>query len=248
MKVVVTAAGRGQRFRDVGIDEPKYKLEIDDRTMFEYAMSSLRDFFDEEFIFVTQRRDEGREFIHEKCASLGIDTREVVELEEVTDGQASTALTVDDRVDDGEPVAIYNIDTYVEPGTITTETMRDEGVVPVFETGGEKWSFVRTTHDDRITDVSEKEKISDLATVGFYYFGEWETLRTAYERGADDVKRSYGETYIAPLYNAVVETGGTVHAERIAADDVHVLGTPEDVVDFYLPFAEEHGLTGLTDA
>jgi len=45
MKVIISMAGNGSRFKQAGINEEKYKLQIKEQTMFEYALESLRAFF-----------------------------------------------------------------------------------------------------------------------------------------------------------------------------------------------------------
>lgn len=44
MKVIISMAGNGSRFKQAGINEEKYKLQIKEQTMFEYALESLRAF------------------------------------------------------------------------------------------------------------------------------------------------------------------------------------------------------------
>ena len=41
-----------------------------------------------------------------------------------------------------------------------------------------------------------------------------------------------GEKYIAPLYNYLLEKGGTVKINIIDRNKVHVLGTPEELQQF----------------
>ena len=41
--VVITMAGLGSRFREVGYDVPKYMIEARGKTLFEWSMESLRD-------------------------------------------------------------------------------------------------------------------------------------------------------------------------------------------------------------
>jgi hypothetical protein len=55
---------------------------------------------------------------------------------------------------------------------------------------------------------------------------------SAYQHSAEDVKNEYGETYIAPLYNYLIENGKLVLPYRIDKSSIHVLGTPEDLKKF----------------
>ncbi|RQG93046.1 hypothetical protein EA462_02205 [Natrarchaeobius halalkaliphilus] len=229
-------AGKGSRFKDAGISCPKHEVIVDDRPMFDWAMQSLKSFYDDEFVFITQAADSPSEFLAERCETLGIDRYEEVTLTEYTDGQASTALAADDSINDSQSVAIFNIDTYVEEGKLSPEIIKGDGFIPVFETTGERWSFVKEDSKGNVVSVSEKEKISDLATVGFYYFDQWSYFADAYAEIASETKSKYGETYVAPLYNSLIDSGESVETHCLDESAVHVLGTPQDLCSFYPEF------------
>ncbi|WP_254761524.1 glycosyltransferase family 2 protein [Natrinema marinum] len=222
-------AGKGSRFRNVGVSIPKHEISVRGRPMFDWAMQSLKMFFDSEFIFVTQSEHAAASFLEEACDRLGISTFQEVSLDEYTNGQAATAMAADRLIGNSESVVIYNIDTYIEAGQISPSDISGDGFIPVFETPGERWSFVRKDEDGTVTRVSEKEKISDQATVGFYHFAEWGSFADAYEAAASSVKSKYGETYVAPLYNYLIEKGLEVTTHQIDSESVHVLGTPDDL-------------------
>ncbi|MDH5021414.1 glycosyltransferase family 2 protein [Halobacterium rubrum] len=239
MKVLVTMAGRGSRFREVGVTSPKHEILVKGDPMFDWAMRSLEAFYNEEFIFVTHADHDASGFLADACSQLGIADYTEVVLDEYTNGQAQTALAADDHINDDNAVAIYNIDTYIEEGSLTPEDIDGDGFIPSFTASGERWSFIKTDDDGHATEVSEKEKISDLATAGFYYFDQWAELVDAYEHSAAQVEREYGETYVAPLYNYLIDHGKTVLPYDLDRDDVHVLGTPEDLREFDPEFTPE---------
>jgi dTDP-glucose pyrophosphorylase len=236
MKVVITMAGRGTRFQEVGVTKPKHEIIVKGEPMFKWAMRSLQAFFGEEFIFVTQSGHNATPFLEHACEHLGIERYEEHTLNEYTNGQAQTALTANKYLDPGDSVAVYNIDTYIEQRELTPDAISGDGFIPVFTVSGERWSFVRTNDADHITQVSEKEKISDLATVGFYYFDRWNDFVEAYEHSAQQVESEYGETYVAPLYNYLIDQGQTILPYELDRDAVHVLGTPDDLRQFYPGF------------
>ena len=51
MSVVVSMAGLGSRFARVGYKQPKYKIVVKSKTLFEWSMLSMKDFFDNHFVF-----------------------------------------------------------------------------------------------------------------------------------------------------------------------------------------------------
>ena len=46
MKIIVTAAGRGKRFYDFGINKPKYMIYARHKPLFYWSIMSLKSFFD----------------------------------------------------------------------------------------------------------------------------------------------------------------------------------------------------------
>lgn len=239
MKILVTMAGRGSRFQEVGVSKPKHEIVVKGQPMFDWAMRSLQAFFDEDFIFVAQSEHGTTAFLKDACDRLGISNRQEVILEDYTSGQAQTAIKADKYIDSDDAVVIYNIDTYIEEGLLTPKDISGDGFIPVFTDSGDRWSFIRTNDGGYVTDVSEKKKISDIATAGFYYFDDWDDFVSAYKNMAQQVEREYGETYIAPLYNHLIDEGRTILPYQLDKDSVHVLGTPDDLKRFDPSFSAE---------
>jgi len=239
MKVVITMAGEGKRFRKAGFREPKHMIKVGETTTFNFALLSLKDFFDESFIFITQKKHKPENFIRKKCQTLGITDFKILQISETTDGQATTAYLADSLIEDSEPVIIYNIDTYVEEGELLKENIRGDGFIPVFIAKGNKWSFVKVNDKGVVTAVAEKERISGLATIGFYYFDKWEYFKKAYIEYSEIMKNKYHEKYVAPLYEWMIKKGMEIQIKEIDAEKVHVLGTPEDVLNFYPSFGKD---------
>jgi dTDP-glucose pyrophosphorylase len=230
-------AGKGSRFRSAGISKPKHEIVTCGRPMFEWAMESLKEFFDCPFVFVTQERHNPTEFLEESCDRLGITEYEQVILTKYTDGQASTAVAADEVLDNNDSIVIYNIDTYIEPGHLTMDILSGDGTIPTFRASADRWSFVRTNSGDQVVEVSEKKKISNHATVGFYYFSEWKDFLNAYQNYAGEVKTEYGETYVAPHYNHLINHNKDVLKHDLDPEVIHVLGTPTDLREFDTDFS-----------
>lgn len=232
MKILVTMAGKGSRFHNKNTTKPKHEILAKGKPMFYWAMKSLENFFQEEFIFITQSDHKPTQFLNEACDKLGIRSYQEIQLSEYTDGQATTALAAKEVITGDDSVAIFNIDTFIEPDQISPDDMRSDGLIPVFSAEGERWSFVREDNNGNAVQVSEKEKISDNASVGFYYFDRWDDFMMAYENHSEAVKSKYGEKYIAPLYNYLLNNEKIVQTHHIEPDTVHILGTPEDLQTF----------------
>lgn len=232
MTIVITMAGLGSRFRKAGYQVPKYMIEAHGKTLFEWSMESLSGYYKKEnnYIFIVRKEDHAKEFIESKCNEMKFLNHVIVELDYLTDGQATTAMLGKQYWDKQSELMIYNIDTYVEAGEMKAEDIKGDGFIPCFHAEGEHWSFVKLNEEERAVEVREKVRISDNCTLGAYYFkscGLYEDLYQEYYSSNENLEK--GEKYVAPLYNYLISKGGEVRISIVDYDKVHVLGTPEEL-------------------
>lgn len=235
MTVVITMAGIGSRFRKAGYNVPKYQIEVKGKTLFAWSMESLQAYKPhiDRYIFVVRKEDQASDFIKKACAKLQIDNFQIVSLDEKTDGQATTCRLAIPYCDEALPILIYNIDTYVEAGTMKFDSIHGDGFIPCFTADGDHWSFVKTDTNGQAVEVREKTRISDHCSIGAYYFSSARLYTSLYdEYYANDNNVEKSEKYIAPMYNHLIAKGYHVYIESLPADKVHVLGTPEEVNHF----------------
>jgi hypothetical protein len=236
--VIITMAGAGSRFEQAGYTKAKYEIEAHGLPLFAWSMHSLKSFIDagSPFTFVARGNPSIEGFLAAQCRELGIRTYKILILDSITDGQATTALLARDAWDDiSRPVAIYNIDTYVNPAALPVSAIRGRGWIPCFPGEGDKWSFAAAGTDGRITQVREKKRVSPHASIGLYWFDSFSRYADLYERYyADPQNLEARERYVAPLYNQLIEDGADVYLHQVPSEDVHPLGTPEDLEIFQI--------------
>ena len=235
MTIVITMAGLGSRFRKAGYLVPKYRILAHGKTLFEWSMDSLADFYDadNQYIFIVRAEDESAGFITETCHKLGITNIKIVEIDYLTDGQATTAMLAAPYWSKGSALLIYNIDTYVEAFAMKASQIMGDGFIPCFHAPGDHWSFVKIDEEGQAIEVREKSRISDNCALGAYYFrtcGLYETLYQEYYSSSEHLEK--GEKYVAPLYNYLISKGGDVRISTVDFGKVHVLGTPEELQVF----------------
>ncbi len=237
LNIVITMGGLGSRFRKMGYDVPKYMIEVKGRSLFEWSLLSLDGYKKEteQYIFIAMKDEKAdvEGFIEENCQKLGINNYHVIILDYLTDGQATTAMLAADYWNPENGLLIYNIDTYVEPGEMSSKDLSGDGFIPCFKAEGDHWSFVQLDENQKAIEVKEKCRISDNCTLGAYYFKTCALYKKLYESYyLDDKNLVNGEKYVAPLYNYLISKGGDVRISVIDNEKVHVLGTPEEVEVF----------------
>lgn len=237
LEIVITMGGLGSRFRKAGYDVPKYMIEAKEKTLFEWSMISLQGFKDHVnqyiFIAIKDEKEDVINFIKSKCSSLNISNYKIILLDQLTDGQATTALYAKKYWDPLNSLLIYNIDTYVEPYEMKFEDLKGDGFIPCFQAQGDHWSFVRLDDKNQVVEIKEKKRISKYCTIGAYFFKSCSLYETLYnEYYCDHSNLVNGEKYVAPLYDYLLSKNGRIFISDIPTSKVHVLGTPQELLEF----------------
>jgi len=233
MTVLITMAGMGTRFTCEGFTVPKYKIRARGRSLFEWSMLSLREFFADEFVFATLE-GEDEVWLMKHARELGISRSRVISRVALSKGQAQTAYDVACQLDTSEPLWIYNIDTYVANGMKPSDMDGFSGCIHVFESKEPSMSFVNYNALGDVNAIAEKRVISNWATVGMYGFesvGKFcEIYEEAYEQRAIDAINA--ELYIAPMYELMIRQDARICAPKLQISDVHILGMPSQLQSF----------------
>ena len=232
LNVLIPMAGAGSRFQQAGYTFPKPLIEVNGKPMIQVVVENLN--LDAHYIFVVQKS-------HRESYNLDTLLRliapgcDIVETDGITEGAACTALLAKDIIDKDQPLFFANSDQFVEWNSIEfmykmNETQADGGIV-TFEATHPKWSFAKLDPYGLVTEVAEKNPISNVATVGFYFW----------KRGSDFVKyaesmiseniRVNGEFYVCPVFNQAIADGKKIRNFQV--QNMWGLGTPEDL-KFYL--------------
>lgn len=233
MTVVISMAGCGSRFTEVGYRVPKYRIQARGRSLFDWSMLSLEAFFDQTFVFACLENAD-LDWIRHAAFSLGIRNVMLHTRPAVSRGQAETVYDVLHLAPMHEPLWVYNIDTYVAKGLNPAEMDGFSGCIPVFQSDSASMSFVGFDEAGNVTRVVEKERISPWATVGLYGFknaGEYSAIyEDAYLAGAISMVRN--EYYIAPMYGLMLNKSKLLVAPKLDSKDVFILGTPAELAAF----------------
>lgn len=226
---VITMAGLSSRFFKAGYQVPKYALNLQDRTIFEWAVSSFERYFrDEKFVFIVRPDSFSHSFVENAVRKIGILDFEIFQLSQDTRGQAETAYMALKSYADDFSITVFNIDTirydYQKPNFLA----ECDGYLEVFKGEGSHWSFAEPGSDGTVVRTTEKDRISDLCSDGLYYFKSQLKFRKIFEEVAAANEQVKGEFYIAPLYNRLIEAGGVVKYDVIGLHQIDFCGTPEE--------------------
>ena len=109
------------------------------------------------------------------------------------------------------------------------ESDADGGIV-TFKATHPKWSYAKVDDNGFVTEVAEKNPISDNATVGYYYWKHGsDFVKYANQMIANDV-RVNNEFYVCPVFNEAIADGKDIRIKEV--NKMWGLGTPEDLAYF----------------
>lgn len=231
MNVLVPMAGAGSRFEKAGYTFPKPLIEVNGKPMIQVVVENLN--LDANYIFVVQKSHR-QKYNLDSLLKLITPKCEVIEVDGITEGAACTALLATPLIDNDKPLFFANSDQFVEwnPNEFMYKMQESnvDGGIAIFHSTHPKWSFVKTNETGFVTEVAEKRPISDLATVGYYYW----------KKGSDFVKyanqmiqkniRVNHEFYVCPVFNEAVQDNKKISIYEV--EKMWGLGTPEDLSYF----------------
>ena len=110
------------------------------------------------------------------------------------------------------------------------ETNSDGGIVS-FKATHPKWSFAKIDEKGLVTEVAEKNPISDIATVGYYYWKQGSDFVKYSEQMIQSNTRVNNEFYVCPVFNEAINDNKKIRTFNVKG--MWGLGTPEDL-NYYL--------------
>jgi dTDP-glucose pyrophosphorylase len=231
MNVLIPMAGAGSRFQQAGYTFPKPLIDVRGKPMIQVVAENLN--IDATFIYVVQK-EHREKYNLDTLLNLITPNCKIVEVNGMTEGAACTTLLAKEHINTDEPLLMANSDQFVEWDSNEfmykmVEQNLDGGIV-TFRATHPKWSFAKVDSQGYVTEVAEKNPISDIATVGIYYW----------KRGSDYVKfaeqmiekniRVNNEFYVCPVFNQALESG--LKVKPFDVPKMWGLGTPEDLKYF----------------
>jgi NDP-sugar pyrophosphorylase family protein len=232
--IVVPMAGVGSRFFEKGYDKPKFLLDVLGSLMIEKAVWSCG--ISGRHIYIVQAEHNRKYNLSELLPTI-TPTLDVVvlEVDGPTGGAVSTTLIAKEYINNNDSLVICNSDQIVEWDSNSFLVDADQGraldgCIPVFTSNDSKWSYAKTDNDGTVTEVAEKNPISDQASVGIYYWRAGSDYVKYAEQMIEKNIRVNNEFYICPVYNEAIKDGKKIGI--YAVDKMIGLGTPEDLENY----------------
>ena len=232
MNVVIPMAGNGSRFLSAGYTFPKPLIEVNGKPMIQTVVDNLA--IDANFIFIVQKEHRNK-YNLDSMLSLISPGCKIVEVDSVTEGAACTVLLAKEFIDNDNPLVIANSDQYVEWNSLDffykmNEQNLDAGIV-TFKSTHPKWSYARLDENEYVAEVAEKNPISNVATVGIYWWKKGSDYVKFAEQMIQKNIRVNNEFYVCPVFNEAILDNFKI--KTFDVPKMWGLGTPEDL-DYFI--------------
>ena len=233
LNVLIPMAGAGSRFQQAGYTFPKPMIQIHNKPMIQVVVDNLG--LEANYHFVVQKEHREKYNLDTFLNLITPGSVKVIEVDCITEGAACTALLAKEFIDNDNPLFFANSDQYVEWNSVEfmynmQETNADGGIV-TFKATHPKWSFAKVDDDGLVTEVAEKNPISDNATVGYYYWKHGsDFVKYAEDMIQKDI-RVNNEFYVCPVFNQAIEDNKKIRVYDVKG--MWGLGTPEDL-EYYI--------------
>jgi len=232
LNILIPMAGAGSRFQQAGYTFPKPLIDVEGKPMIQVVVDNLN--IDATYIYVVQKEHREKYNLN-TLLNLITPNCNIVEVDGVTEGAACTTLLAKKHIDNDQPLVIANSDQFVEWDS--NEFMykmieqKVDGGILTFKATHPKWSFVKVDEYGYVTEAAEKNPISDIATVGVYFWAKGSDYVKYAEQMIGKNIRTNNEFYTCPTFNEAIGDGKKIKTFNI--DKMWGLGTPEDL-NYYL--------------
>jgi dTDP-glucose pyrophosphorylase len=227
LNVLIPMAGAGSRFEQAGYTFPKPLIDVEGKPMIQVVVDNLN--IDANFIFIVQKSHREK-YNLDTLLNLITPGCKIVEVDGVTEGAAITTLLAKEYINNDAPLLMANSDQFLVWDSNDfmykmNESKADGGIV-TFTATHPKWSFAKI-ENGYVTEVAEKNPISDIATVGVYYWAKGSDYVKYAEQMINKNIRVNNEFYVCPVFNEAINGGEKIKTFHI--DKMWGLGTPEDL-------------------
>ena len=235
--ILIPMAGAGSRFSSAGYTFPKPLIEVNNKPMIQVVIENLN--IKANFIYIVQK-EHYEKYNLKYLLNLITPNCEIVQVDGVTEGAACTTLLAKEYINNNKHLLIANSDQFVEWDSnsfyysMTNDNL--DGGMLTFKATHPKWSFAKLNENGYITEIAEKKPISDIATVGVYYWNKGSDYVKYAEQMIEKNIRVNNEFYVAPVYNEAISDGFKFKPYNI--EKMWGLGTPEDLKNYLEHFID----------
>jgi capsule biosynthesis phosphatase len=226
--------GLGERFKNNGYSRPKPLIHIHGKEMILYVINSLHLQPDDKLIIIYNKELDNYNFQQ-------IIKRENIEycvLSCQTRGAAETIYALKDvrTIDFKRKTILCDCDTFYSYDIIKAyRSMMDHAIV-CFEEKRDilLYSYIALNDQGNVSEIKEKQKISNYANTGCYCFKSLNSIIEACKKVIEEKIMFNNEFYISCIIDTMLRDGHVFKPIILSESDIHCVGTPNQLKMFSL--------------
>ena len=233
MNYLITCAGKGKRFFErTKAFKPLIKIHGKESIIWALESFNLNN-NDHVFIIYNGYDCDLKKFLISKLNLFFTCKFTFLDIKVCTRGQLETAKIAIENLNLKQPILIFNNDTFFKCKINFEEYKGVDGLIPVFKNNqGDHFSFVKPMLGSQLIceEVTEKRRISNLCSIGAYYFSNPKIITKFFEEYKSYLKDNSKELYIAPFYDFLIKKNLLI--KYILIDEEYKLfGTPKELCE-----------------
>jgi len=234
MIFLIPMAGKGLRLEKSGYGVPKPLVDIGGVPMVQRVIENLG--VNGSFVYVVREEHINNYQIDSLLQKMNPGT--VFSLKEDNEGQTQTCLLAEEVLDTEEELLIVNCDNYFiwdqEDFNRILEDQTIDGAAFTFIDPERRshWCFAKLDSHNNISELVEKEPISDIALAGAFYWKKGsDFVKYAKQTIDKNLRAANGEFYLGGVFNEAIREGKVIKSYQIP--DMKCMGTPEEIDSFH---------------
>lgn len=233
MNILILAAGQDQLIKEDGY--PLCLTEFESVPLIQRVTEACMA-LDPTKIIAAFRKEDVQKYHLDNILGLLSSQARVLRIDAPTGGASCTALLAAKDIDNDDELLIVNGNELLQVNfnTIVTSFRQrglDAGVV-VFRSIHPRYSYVRLDDRKLVIEASEKNPISNNATVGFYWYAKGSSFVRAAKNAIRKDARVGGKFYICPTFNELVLEQLNIGVFEIDSRSYKPLKSERQIVQF----------------
>ena len=239
MIILIPIGGLGTRFKKLGYENPKALIKVCDKEIIFHLIDNLiesQKFKDIDFIYIPYNKEylkyEFETVLKSKYPNIKF---KFLPLEKDTDGAAETIFVALSKLQiEDTSVLCLDSDNFYQCDII--KLWNSQNAVFTFLDKSSEGKFSYVEGDNEITNIIEKEKISNYANCGGYGFESYKLLMKYCEKVITSNTRQKDEFYTSGVIKEMISDKIKFFNINVKNKDYFSLGTPEQVEEYENPY------------
>jgi len=229
MNIILPLGGLGSRFKKEGYTLPKPLIKILGKEMILYVIDNLK-LAENDIIHIIYNPELDKYGFNE-LINMSKQKINCIKLNKQTEGASETILIGLNTLDENllnRKCLLLDCDTFYTIDIISLYSNQNENAIISFLDKQDKaiFSYVKFDNNNIVTEIKEKQKISDYANTGCYCFKNGYILKQYCEKIMSENIRQNGEYYISCVIDTMIKDGHKFIINIIDQNNFNCVGTP----------------------